>query len=117
MINTIIILVTVIHIWFFVFEVFLWKSSFAQKFFKVSLDELTATEVLASNQGFYNAFLAGGLILAYQLEPLSSVIIQNYFLGCIVLAGAYGAWSAKNIAIFLIQALPAIIGLGIRWLS
>ena len=33
-----------------------------------------------------------------------------FFLACVVVAGAYGAWSV-NKRIFFVQALPAIIGL------
>ena len=34
-----------------------------------------------------------------------------FFLGCVVVAGAYGAWSVSR-RIFWIQALPALLALG-----
>lgn len=71
-----------------------------------------ATRVLAANQGLYNGFLAAGLFwgaLAVRADVLS------FFLGCVVVAGCYGAYSV-NRRIFFVQALPALIALALLWL-
>jgi len=39
----------------------------------------------------------------------------SFFLGCVVLAGCYGAYSV-NRRIFVVQALPALIALALVWL-
>ena len=64
--------------------------------------------MLTANLGLYNGFLAAGLIW--------SLISQNkdiavFFLSCVIIAGIYGAYSTKKYKIFIIQSLPALIGI------
>lgn len=108
-------LVALIHIWFLFFEMFLWRSKLARDFFKVTDAQLEATQVLAANQGLYNAFLGVGLMAAYLVDDsVSTVMIQQYILGCVVVAGIYGALSADK-KIFFVQALPAFIAFVLSW--
>lgn len=104
-------LVALIHIYILILEMFLWTKPKGLKAFGQSLEKAQASAVLAANQGLYNGFLAAGLIwglLASDLEFARQ--IQIFFLGCVAVAGIYGAKSVSR-KIFFIQALPALIGL------
>jgi len=39
------------------------------------------------------------------------VQLAVFFLSCVVVAGIFGAYTTKNVKLFYVQALPAIIGL------
>lgn len=55
-------LVAALHIYFLVLEMFLWDKPLGLKAFGQTLEQATASKVLAANQGLYNGFLAAGLI-------------------------------------------------------
>lgn len=108
--------VAVLHAYFCVLETFLWTKPAGRKAFRMSVEQAQATAVLAANQGLYNAFLSAGL--AWSLfHPNASMGRQlaEFFLGCVVVAGAYGAYSVSK-RVFFIQALPALIGLACVWM-
>jgi len=63
--------------------------------------------VLAANQGLYNGFLAAGLIWGLSIGPAGHAA-QLFFLGCVVVAGLYGAMSV-GIKILFVQAVPAAL--------
>ena len=63
--------------------------------------------MLAANQGLYNGFLAAGLVYA---AATGSREYTLFFLACVAVAGAYGAWSV-NRRIFFVQALPALLAI------
>lgn len=66
---------------------------------------------LTANQGLYNGFLAAGLIWSlYNPDPGFAKQLAMFFLGCVVVAAAYGAYSV-NRRILFIQGGPAIIAL------
>jgi len=100
-------LVGSLHLYFLVLEMFLWTRPLGLKTFRNSPEKAEVTRVLAANQGLYNGFLAAGLFYA---AVTGSREFAVFFLACVVVAGAYGAWSV-NKRIFLVQAVPAIIGL------
>lgn len=99
--------VAALHLYFLVLEMFLWTRPLGLKTFRNSPEKAAATRVLAANQGLYNGFLAAGLLYA---AATGSREFAAFFLGCVVVAGLYGAWSV-NRRIFIVQALPAIAGL------
>ncbi|WP_428959705.1 DUF1304 domain-containing protein [Xanthomonas oryzae] len=104
--------VALLHVYILVLEMALWTHPLGLKTFRNSLERAQATRVLAANQGLYNGFLAAGLFwgaLAVRVDVLS------FFLGCVVVAGCYGAYSV-NRRIFFVQALPALIALALLWL-
>jgi len=102
-------LVALIHIYILVLEMFLWDKPTGLKAFGLSKELAQSTKSLAANQGLYNGFLAAGLIWALYLGDAGRHI-QIFFLGCVLVAGIYGAATA-NRKILFIQALPAAIGL------
>ncbi len=108
----IIALIAIEHLYILWLEMFAWETR-GKKTFKDSLAPqlFTPTKTLAANQGLYNGFLAAGLIWTFFIEDESwKTNIAFFFLGCIAVAGIYGAITASR-KIFFIQALPAIIGL------
>jgi putative membrane protein len=105
------VIVAVQHILFLTLEMFFWTQPLGLKIFRQSLEKAEASAVLAANQGLYNGFLAAGLIWSlFHPDPLIARQLQFFFLGCVAVAGIYGAATVgKNI--FFVQALPAILGL------
>ena len=100
-------LVALLHLYFLVLEMFLWTKPLGLKVFRQTPEKAEASRVLAANQGLYNGFLAAGLL--YGLATGSREFVL-FFLACVVVAGAYGAWSV-NKRIFFVQALPALLAM------
>jgi len=101
------------HLYILYLEMFAWETK-GKKAFKGSLrPELFApTKVLAANQGLYNGFLAAGLIWSFFITDHEwSTNVALFFLGCVIVAGIYGAITASK-KIFFIQAVPALLALG-----
>ncbi|MES2379896.1 MAG: DUF1304 domain-containing protein [Bacteroidota bacterium] len=100
------------HFYILWLEMFAWETQ-GKKTFKGSLkDEMFApTKKLAANQGLYNGFLAAGLIWSLLIsDTVWQTNVAFFFLGCVTVAGIYGALTAAR-KIFFVQALPALIGL------
>jgi putative membrane protein len=105
-------LVAIEHIYILWLEMFAWETR-GRKVFKGSLSPelFIPTKTLAANQGLYNGFLAAGLIWSFFIEnPVWKTNVAIFFLGCVIVAGIYGAITASK-KIFFVQALPAIIAL------
>ena len=102
-------LVSLVHFYFLIIEMFLWTTPRVMKIFGVKNEELAQdARSLAANLGLYNGFLATGI--------LWSVWVQNhaalaFFFICVVVAGIYGAYSIKKPKIFFVQSLPALLAL------
>ena len=109
-------LVALLHAWFLVLEMFLWTKPLGLKTFRNSLEHAQASATLAANQGLYNGFLSAGLIWGLGTSPPSQALaVKTYFLCCVITAGIYGATVSKRI--FFVQAIPAILALGLLWVS
>ncbi len=105
--NIVVGLVAFIHLYILVLEMFLWEKPAGLKAFGLSKAFATQTRTLAANQGLYNGFLAAGLIWGLWSAQLD---VQMFFLGCVLVAGVYGALTA-TVKILWIQGMPALIGL------
>lgn len=103
-------LIAVLHIYFLVLEMFLWDKPMGMKAFGNSIEKAKLTKVLAQNQGLYNGFLAAGLLWSLCASAPFALQLANFFLGCVLIAGVYGAATASK-KILYIQALPALITL------
>jgi putative membrane protein len=114
--DLLVLVVALLHVYFLILEMFLWEKPIGLKTFRNTPERARDTAVLAANQGLYNGFLAAGLIwsLVYQW-PLSALHIKTFFLGCVIVAGIYGAYSVSR-RIFVVQALPAIVALALLWI-
>jgi len=107
--NIIVALVALLHIYFLVLEMFMWDNPLGLKTFRMTPEKAAITKVLAANQGLYNGFLAAGLLWGLSLGE-AGVSIKLFFLGCVIVAGLYGAITVGRKILF-IQAAPAAIGL------
>ncbi|HET6598931.1 MAG TPA: DUF1304 domain-containing protein [Burkholderiaceae bacterium] len=105
--NVLVALVALIHVYILVLEMFLWDKPFGRRVFGSSVEFASASKVLAANQGLYNGFLAAGLIWGLSLGPAGHAV-QLFFLGCVIVAGLYGA-ATVGIKILFVQAVPAVL--------
>lgn len=108
-------LVILIHVYIVLLEMVLWRSR-GPKVFGISADFARDSAALASNQGLYNAFLVVALVLGLVLrEPFATAFVF-YGLGCVVVAGLWGAVTASR-RILYVQALPAALALAAQWMA
>ncbi|QHC86707.1 hypothetical protein AS589_14205 [Empedobacter brevis] len=112
------IIVTVEHLYILWMEMFAWETTGKKVFGKSLPNELfRPTKRLAANQGIYNGFLAAGLIWSFLIENTEwSFNIRLFFLGCVVVAGVFGAVTASK-KIFFVQALPALLAILVTIIS
>ena len=113
--NLLVGLVVLIHLYIVVLEMFLWDKPFGRKVFGNTAEFATASKVLAANQGLYKGFLAAGLVWGLMLGPAGHPV-QLFFLGCVIVAGVYGAISV-GIKILFVQAVPAALAMAAVLLS
>ena len=109
--EVVIAIVALLHLYFLVLEMFLWDKPFGMKTFRLTPERAAATKSLAMNQGLYNGFLAAGLAWGLVLGP-AGFAIKVFFLACVIVAGVFGAATASRKILF-IQALPAVLALGL----
>ncbi len=100
------------HLYILWLEMFAWETRGKKVFGKSMAPELfKPTKKLAANQGLYNGFLSAGLIWSFFITDAQwAQNIALYFLGCVAVAGIYGALTASKM-IFVIQAVPAILAI------
>ena len=108
--------VAVLHFNFLLLEMFLWNKPLGLSIFRMSQQKADDSKALAANQGLYNGFLCAGLFWADFSSGEMFSQLAVFFLSCVVIAGAYGAYSVSR-RIFWIQSLPALLGLGCLYLK
>lgn len=113
--SVVVVIVGLLHVYFLVLEMFLWEKPAGLRAFRQTKESAAASKVLAANQGLYNGFLAAGLFWGAWLGA-AGTDIKLFFLGCVLVAGLYGAATASRKILF-IQALPAAIGIALVLLS
>ena len=102
-------LVAIEHLYILWLEMFAWTTKGKKTFKTIPSDLFEKTKVLAANQGLYNGFLAAGLIWSLLIKNEEwHFNVAVFFLGCVTVAGIYGATTASK-SIFFKQALPALI--------
>lgn len=106
------------HLYILWLEMFAWETAGKKAFKGAMPDELfRPTKKLAANQGLYNGFLAAGLTWTFFIDDATwQKNISFFFLACVAVAGIYGALTASR-KIFFVQALPAIIALGVLFFA
>ena len=103
-------IVAFIHIYILWLEMFAWTTRAPKVFRGFPKDLFPRTVALAANQGLYNGFLAAGLIWSLIISDIGwSANVAYFFLGCIMIAGLYGAATAQKTILF-VQTIPAAIG-------
>ena len=101
------------HVYFFVLEALLWKKPLGLRTFQMDAAKAEATAQLAVNQGFYNLFLAAGL-LAGALTDVTA--LRVYALAFVVAAAIVGG-ATVSLRILVIQGVPAALALVLTWLG
>ncbi len=107
--------VALIHLYILVLEMVLWDKPAGMKAFGTTPEFAAQTKVLAANQGLYNGFLAAGLIWGIWLGEAGDPI-KLFFLGCVAVAGLYGAATAGRKILF-VQTIPAVIAIIGVWFA
>lgn len=113
--NIVVAIVALIHVYILVLEMFLWDRPAGLRAFGQTPQAAMASKVLAANQGLYNGFLAAGLFWGLWLGA-DGTGVKVFFLGCVLMAGLYGAATASR-KILYVQAIPAALGLALIALS
>ena len=107
--------IALIHIYILWLEMFAWTTRGPKVFRTLPAELFVPTKVLAANQGLYNGFLAAGLVWALLIaNPEWQRNVASFFLGCVAVAGLYGAATAGR-RIFFVQTLPAVLALAALW--
>jgi putative membrane protein len=105
-------LVAGLHLGFLVLEMFLFRGPVGRKIFRTDAEFAARAAPLAANQGLYNGFLAAGLVWSLLAPPGLERPLQLFFLGCVVVAGVFGAATVSR-RILVLQALPAALALAL----
>ncbi len=104
-------LVAAIHLYILWLEMFGWTTRGRKVFRNLPQELFEPTKVLAANQGLYNGFLAAGLLWSFFItDSVWQANIRLFFLGCVAVAGLYGAYSADK-KILMVQTLPAALAI------
>lgn len=104
-------LVAILHIYILWLEMFAWTTRGRKTFKSIPPDLFEKTKALAANQGLYNGFLAAGLVWSLLItDPAWHANVAYFFLGCVMVAGIYGAITAQR-SILFVQTVPAGIAL------
>lgn len=102
--------IAALHLYILWLEMFAWESRGPKVFRMIPRDLFAPTRAMMANQGLYNGFLAAGLIWSLLAAPEVGRQLALFFLGCVAIAGIYGALTASR-RIFWVQAAPAILAL------
>ncbi|WP_223649332.1 DUF1304 domain-containing protein [Hymenobacter psoromatis] len=110
-------LVALIHAYIVWLEMFAWTARGPQVFKSFPAELFGPTKAMAGNQGLYNGFLVAGLVWALLItDPQWHRHVGTFFLGCVAVAGLYGAATAGR-GILLVQTVPAALALAALWLA
>jgi putative membrane protein len=95
---------------------FFWNTPFGQRSFNLTPEFAAQSAVLAANQGLYDGFLAAGLLWSLVAPKTMAFALKLFFLGCVIVAGLFGAATPKT-SILFVQALPAALALAAVYLA
>lgn len=108
-----VVIVALLHIYFLWLEMFAWTTKAKKVFRQFPEDLFEPTKTLAANQGLYNGFLAAGLLWSLFIQdPIWQINVALFFLGCVAVAGIYGALTASK-KILVVQGFPALLGIAL----
>lgn len=109
-----VLIVGLLHIGFMILEMFLWQEPATLARFGMTPEQAAASATLAANQGLYNGLLAAGLF--WSVFAQDGYRLKVFFLTCVIMAGVFGAMTAK-LSILYIQAAPAALALLLVWMG
>ena len=108
-------LLALVQLTIMVVEMFFWDAPLGRRIFRLTPQFSAATKAMAANQGLYNGFLAAGLLWGMLLGE-QGLPQKLFFLGCVAVAGVFGAATVSR-KIFFVQALPAAMTMALVWLA
>ena len=103
--------VAALHLYFLVLEMFFWTKPLGRRAFGTTPEFAEKSKALAANQGLYNGFLAAGLAWGLY-EGADGYPVKVFFLGCVIVAGIFGAATASR-KILWVQAVPGALALAL----
>ena len=110
-------LVALEHLYFLYLEMFAWTKPATRRAFGLTAEFAEASKSLAANQGLYNGFLSAGLVWSLlQTNDAFALQLKVFFLGCVIVAALYGAYSVKMRILYL-QGGPAVAALVVTLLA
>lgn len=114
-------LTALLHLLFFKLESIDFMKSSTLKKFGLNPDQGAIVKIWAFNQGFYNLFLALGLlyslVLVYGNQFESGIVLARFILLTVFGAGLVLLASApKKFSAALVQGIPALIGFVLSFL-
>ncbi|OAA65582.1 hypothetical protein SPI_02369 [Niveomyces insectorum RCEF 264] len=110
-------LISILHVYILVLEMFLWTTPAGRKAFKLTPDFAAKTRSLAANMGLYNGFLAAGLAWGIlHPDPAFQTQIRVFFFGCVTVAGLVGAVTSSK-RILYVQFVPGSLALAVTLLG
>lgn len=108
--TALVVLVAAIHVYIVILEMVLWRTPRGMRAFGTDQPLADRSASLAANQGLYNGFLVAGLVWGLLSGGPIGYQVQLFFLGCVVVAGVFGAATVSRRILF-VQALPALLAL------
>jgi putative membrane protein len=103
-------LILLLHVYFLLLETVLFKTR-GRRVFGLSAEKAEILGPAMSNQGCYNGFLAVALAIGlFNPNPEVARYFIDYGLGCVAVAGVWGALTVKRVILFF-QTVPAILAL------
>ena len=108
--TALIVLVTAIHVYIVVLEMFLWRTPRGMQAFGTDQAFADRSAPLAANQGLYNGFLVAGLVWGLLAGDPIGYQVRIFFLACVIVAGLFGAATVSR-RILVVQAVPAALAL------
>lgn len=109
--NIAVALVALLHLNFLMLEMFYWDKPLGRRIFGLKPEFAKASKNLAANQGLYNGFLVAGLAWGLLLGAAGGPV-KVFFLGCVIVAGVFGALTVSRMILW-VQALPGAIALAL----
>jgi putative membrane protein len=101
-------IVAAIHVYIVVLEMLLWRTPRGLRSFGTTQAFADESATLAANQGLYNGFLVAGLVWGLLAGDPIGYQVKLFFLGCVIVAGLFGA-ATVNRRILFVQAAPAAL--------
>lgn len=101
--------IAALHLAIMAAEMLLWTHPRVRRAFGTDADFAERSRAMAANQGLYNGFLAAGLIWGLSLGAEGRGITL-FFLGCVLVAGLFGAATVSRKILF-VQAVPAALAI------
>jgi putative membrane protein len=103
-------LILLLHVYFLLLETVLFKTR-GRRAFGLTAEKAEILAPAMSNQGCYNGFLAVALAIGlFHVNPDVARIFTVYGLGCVAVAGIWGALTVKRVILFF-QTVPAVLAL------